>query len=110
MTGFTRHDLPADIAVFTGDFASQPLVFAHLLDVAPHLDLTHVEVIQSGFEARLKGYFDASVAAELAEDAQTLVLILPAAHAGMDCPVTDTAHLRALGTFRGVVPHLSATP
>jgi hypothetical protein len=24
MTGYTRRDLPADIAVFAGDFASQP--------------------------------------------------------------------------------------
>jgi hypothetical protein len=35
MTGYVRRDLPADIAVFAGDFASQPLAFAHLLDAAP---------------------------------------------------------------------------
>lgn len=33
------------VAVFAGTFASQPLVFAHLLDAFPALDLDHVEVI-----------------------------------------------------------------
>lgn len=110
MTGFTRHDLPADIAVFTGDFASQPLVFAHLLDIAGDIDLSHVEVIQSGHLARLGAYFDATTAAQLAEGAKTLVLILPAAHEGVACPVAQTAHLTPLGSFRGTVPHLSAAP
>ena len=46
LTGWTRHDLPADITVHAGDFASQPAVFAHLLTDCPTLDLTHVEVIR----------------------------------------------------------------
>jgi hypothetical protein len=59
MTGFVRRDLPADIAVFAGDFASQPLAFAHLLDAAPLLDLTHVEVIREAPETRLGRVFRA---------------------------------------------------
>lgn len=107
MTHFTRRDLPADIAVFGGTFASQPLVFAHLLDVAPELELEHVEVIQSGHQARLEARFDGPVARDLAGRAQTIVLILPAAFSGMACPVTQTRHLTALGVHRGTVPHLS---
>ncbi|WP_044006311.1 hypothetical protein [Jannaschia sp. CCS1] len=110
MTTYARRDLPADITVFAGDFASQPLVFAHLLDVAPELDLGHVEVIQSGHAARLRAYFEVSVVRELADCAGTLVLILPAAFAGAECPVPETAHLQARGIFRGTVPHLSALP
>ncbi|GAB5448574.1 hypothetical protein [Gymnodinialimonas sp.] len=110
MTAYTRTNLPADIAVFAGDFASQPLVFAHLLDVAPGLDLTHVEVIQNGHGARLGVYFEADVAARLADGAKTLVLVLPAAHPGLDCPVPETAHLVPLGVQRGTVPHLSPQP
>ncbi|MEX3016695.1 hypothetical protein [Gymnodinialimonas hymeniacidonis] len=107
MTSYTRRNLPADITIFAGDFASQPLAFAHLLDTAPDLDLTHVEVIQSNHTARLSAYF--SPVPTLPTDG-TLILILPAAHAGLACPVTETAHLTPLGTFRGTVPHLSATP
>lgn len=110
MTTYTRSDLPADIAVFAGEFASQPLVFAHLLDTAPDLDLTHVEVIQNGHGARLGAYFDTATAARLAEGARTLVLILPAAHGGLACPMSQTPHLTPLGTHRGTVPHLSARP
>lgn len=110
MSGFTRRDLPADISVFAGDFVSQPLVFAHLLDVAPGLDLTHVEVIQSGHATRLAPYFEPSMVETLTRDAKTLVLILPAAFEGADCPVPATEHLAPLGLFRGTIPHLSATP
>lgn len=113
MTGptFTRHDLPADIAVFAGDFASQPLVFAHLLDAAPDLDLGHVEVIQSGREARLGSHFDEATVARLGtERANTLVLILPAAYDGLTCPLTTTPLLKPLGTHRGTIPHLSPAP
>lgn len=108
---FTRHDLPADIAVFAGDFSSQPLVFAHLLDAAPDLDLGHVEVIQSNRPARLGAYFDAATVARLGtERANTLVLILPAAFGGLTCPMTKTPLLKPLGTHRGTVPHLRSTP
>lgn len=104
MTRFTRHDLPADVAVFAGDFASQPLVFAHLLDEAPDLDLGHVEVIQSNHTARLAAYF--SPVPDLPTD-RTLVLILPAAYPGLICPITETTRLTPLGTRRGTVPHLT---
>lgn len=107
MTTYTRHNLPADITIFAGEFASQPLVFAHLLDVAPDLDLTHVEVIQTNHTARLAAYF--SPIPELPSD-KTLVLILPAAHPDPACPISETAHLRPLGTFRGTVPYLTETP
>lgn len=110
MTTYTRRDLPADITVLAGEFASQPLVFAHLLDVAPELDLGHVEVIQSGHSTRLGAHFEEAVARELTQGAATLVLILPAAFEGADCPVQETAHLTQVGVFRGTVPHLSALP
>ncbi|WP_224813647.1 hypothetical protein [Hasllibacter sp. MH4015] len=109
MSDYTRRDLPADITVLAGEFASQPLVFAHLLDEAPNLDLTHVEVIQANHAARLAARFDAAQVAGLPSDG-TVVLILPAAHPGAECPIGDTAHLRRLGTFRGTIPHLSAAP
>ncbi len=112
MTGFTRHNLPADIAVFSGAFASQPLVFAHLLDTCSALDLGHVEVIQSSDPARrLSGHFDAATAQSIlaAADADTtLVLILPAAFDGLECPFPGSARLRPLGVFRGTIPHLTA--
>lgn len=110
VTSYARHDLPADIAVFAGEFESQPLVFAHLLDVEPQLDLTHVEVIQSGHLARLRARFEEATAVVLARGAGTLVLILPAAYAGLTCPVAQTPLLKPLGLFRGTVPHLSVTP
>jgi hypothetical protein len=109
VTQFTRRNLPADITVLHGTFASQPLVFAHLLDVAPTLDLTHVEVIQTNHRARLEAYFDTETARDFPHS-ETLVLILPAAHEGLACPVSETAHLRPIGTFRGTIPHLSEAP
>lgn len=110
MTNYARRDLPADIAVFGGDFASQPLVFAHLLDVAPSLDLEHIAVIQSGHAARLRAHFDEALARDLAEAAGTLILVLPAAFEGMECPVTRTSRLSDLGVHRGTVPYLRVQP
>ncbi len=107
---FTRRDLPADITVLSGDIATQPLVFAHLLDEAPDMDLSHVEVIQSGHDARLRVYFDEATTARLSGAAPTLVLILPAARPSLEYPVGETAHLTLLGTIRGTVSHLSAAP
>ncbi|HID68567.1 MAG TPA: hypothetical protein EYP31_10005 [Roseibacterium sp.] len=106
MTTYTRQNLPADIHVFAGALQGQPLVFAHLLDVAPDLDLTHVEVIQSNHTPRLSAHFDRVTCARLDQNGQTLILILPAAHRGLKCPITQTTHLRALGAFRGTIPHL----
>ncbi len=113
MTAFVRRDLPADIEVFAGDFASQPLAFAHLLDAARALDLTHVEVIREERpDARLGTYFDGAtikkIRAETAE-CDTLILVLPAAWEGQTCPLGPTAHLTALGTYRGTVPRMVPT-
>ncbi|WP_025311875.1 hypothetical protein [Roseicyclus elongatus] len=100
--------LPAEITVFAGDFASQPLAFAHLWDVAPDLDLDHVEVIPRANAAkRLAPYFDAATIARLTAHPQdTLILVLPAAHATPDCPLGATDRLTALGPIRGQVPQL----
>jgi hypothetical protein len=113
MTGFTRRDLPADIAVFAGDFASQPLAFAHLLDAAPMLDLTHVEVIGGTDPTpRLGTYFEPEAIRAIRQAAgarDTLILVLPAAHASAECPLGATERLAALGTHRGTVPRMVAT-
>lgn len=110
MTEYARHDLPADIAVYAGTFASQPLVFAYLCEVAPGLDLGQVDVIQSRHAARLRAHFDAATAARLAATGGTLVVVRPGAYAGLACPLPDRAPLRALGMFRGTVPHLREVP
>lgn len=111
MTGFTRHQIPAEITVFAGDFASQPLAFAHLLDAAPMMDLDHVEVIQTTDPtARLAVYFSPTTAAAItaAKGARdTLILVLPAAFEGLECPLPPTAHLAPLGRFRGTITRLS---
>jgi len=112
LTGFTRRDLPADITVFAGDFESQPLVFAHLLDLSPELDLGHVEVVQGPRPLpRLAARFGDDGAQRLLEAAapyDTLVLILPAAFDGLICPVSGSEHLSPLGVHRGTVPHMVA--
>lgn len=110
MTGFVRRDLPADITVFAGDFASQPLAFAHVLDAAPELDLTHVDVIRDADPTRRLGlYFETSTVAAIRDTAamrDTIVLVLPAAHDGPTCPLGPTEHLTPLGTYRGTVPRM----
>jgi len=74
------------VTVFAGDFASQPLVFAHLLDNADQhglaLDLDHVEVIQGAPSRRLAHVFSAEDTARIAaarDPHDTLVLIFPEA-------------------------------
>ncbi len=99
--------VPAEIAAFAGRFASQPLVFAHLLDEAPALELEHVEVCQgTGLRARLGGYFDEArvtgVLVALGAD-DTCVLVLPDAGS-----FAGSARLRPLGAFSGTV--LRAAP
>ncbi|MEM8582135.1 MAG: hypothetical protein AAGA38_14365 [Pseudomonadota bacterium] len=98
---------PVEIAVFSGQFASQPLVFAHLLDEKPSLELDHVEVCQgTGLRARLGGYFAATVITEILvalEDEDTCVLLLPDAGT-----FTGSKRLRRLGAFPGTM--LRATP
>jgi hypothetical protein len=111
LTGFTRHDLPCDIVVHAGRFDGQPAAFAHLLGACPELDLTHVEVIRDRPATRLRARFSAETADEIAIAGaawNTLVLILPAAYPGLDCPLRDTQDLPHLGTWRGRVPHMVA--
>lgn len=111
MTGYTRHDLPCDIVVHAGNFSGQPAVFAHLLAVCPELDLGHVEVIRERPAIRLRARFDADTVEEIAIAGgawNSLILILPAAYAGLDCPLGDGPALPRLGVWRGRIPHLVA--
>ena len=106
--------LPAEIAVFAGSFASQPLAFAHLLDVAPGLDLDHVEVIPlARAETRLAPYFEAGTIARLCRSAppgDTLVLVLPGAYPDLDCPLGGSTRLRPLGPLRGTIRRFVTDP
>lgn len=102
--------LPAEITVLAGRFgafpAAQPLVFAHLGDVAPALDLDHVEVVPVDGAVRLAAYFEEGTRAALhraAGGADTLVLVLPEAFEGLDPPPLTSPKLRDLGAFRGLV-------
>ena len=112
MTGFTRHSLPAEIAVFAGAFQSQPLAFAHLQDIAPSLNLDHVEVIKLADPTpRLRPYFDGQTIEGLktrSGDLDTIILILPAAYDGLECPLVGSDKLTALGAMRGVVTRMVA--
>jgi hypothetical protein len=113
MTGWVRRDLPADIVVHAGDFDSQPDVFAHLLATGADLDLTHVEVVQAAPLARLRARFDADMADDIMRHAgrlNTIVLILPAAYTGLDCPLPPAGRLPRLGTWRGRIPHMTSDP
>jgi len=91
---------PARIGVFVGCFASQPLVFAHLMDEAPELSMERIEVCQgTGLRARLGGYFDAATVTEVLvalEGDDSCVLLLPGAGAFSGSP-----RLRPLGAFDG---------
>jgi len=90
-----------DIAVASGVFASQPLVFAHLFDTAPGLDLDRTDVLQGTvIRTRLGHYFPPQTITDIltamgADD--TLVLFLPGA-----VPV-ETVRLRNLGVYAGTV-------
>lgn len=111
MTGWTRHDLPCDIVVHAGQFPGQPAAFACLLARCPELDLAHVEVIRERPATRLRARFDEDTANEIAIAGgawNTLVLILPAAYAGLDCPLSDGPDLPRLGLWRGRISHLVA--
>lgn len=91
------------VAVYAGDFVSQPLVFAHLGDAMPGLDLDHVEVIcGQDPRARLAHALGPETAAAV-EDAlglaTTCVLIFAeAVPQGARLP-DDTGRLRFLGGF-----------
>ena len=111
MTGWTRHDLPADIIVHAGDFMNQPAAYAAILAACPALDLTHVEVIHGAPRLRLAARFDPAAAATIETAAlgqNTVILILPAAYQGLECPLPDRPDLPRLGLWRGRIPHLVA--
>ena len=94
-----------DVQVWAGDFASQQLAFAHLLDCADRagaaLDLDRVEVVPVRDAARLAHVFG-DRAAEVARAAgarDTLVLLV-----GAGAPFGATARLDDLGVHPGSVP------
>ena len=95
----------AEIPVASGRFASQPLVFAHLWDVTPDLDLDAIDVIQgTSMRARLGGYFGAVLVTEILtrmEADNTLVLFLPGS------VPADNPKLRSLGNFTGTLVRAS---
>ncbi|MBM2576001.1 hypothetical protein JQC91_06765 [Jannaschia sp. Os4] len=100
--------LAASIAVLAGDFASQQLAYAHVLDACERQglspDLDHVEVVRAPFGPRLAGWFPDEVAKEVeaaADGADTLIVVLPGALLGRE--MAATARLRALGRFDGTV-------
>ncbi|PRY25508.1 hypothetical protein CLV78_102688 [Aliiruegeria haliotis] len=94
------------IDVYSGSFASQPLVFAHLGAAMPGLRLDDVEVICGVDPRRRLAHAFLAEAAEAVEDAMglddTCVLIFPDAVATMPGALPDaTDLLRHLGTFDG---------
>ena len=90
----------AAIGVLAGDFASQRLAFAHLLDACPEADFEQVEVVARPFAARLAHWFDAEVVAALeAVPEDTLVLTFP----GSGVPLAPTGRLRAVGRHAGTL-------
>jgi hypothetical protein len=107
---YHRVNLPADIAVFAGSFASQPLAFAHLLDLCPTLNLDHIEVIPAfGCQTRLAAHFDPEVISDIRfhlGTAETCILVLPAAFKELECPLRATELLRPLGDFRGTIARM----
>jgi hypothetical protein len=92
---------PAQIFVMAGQFQSQPMVFVHLLDVAPDLNLDHIDVICGGDPSkRLGHYFDPDTPALIRDqmgDMNTVILFLPGAGAFPD----GSDLLKSLGTWAG---------
>lgn len=99
----TARRLPATLHLWSGDFASQQLAFAHLLDSAEErgqvLDLDAVEVIPISEAPR-------RLAAYLGSDLPSFsgpVIVLLAAPPGSPAPFGDTGHLRYEGGLPGHV-------
>jgi len=96
---------PAPISAYCGDFASQQLAFAHLLDCADRqgrdVDLDAVEVIGRGqMPTRLAHYFDSATVAEVtraAGEADTVILMTDSDL----LDATSSDRLRYLGVFAG---------
>ena len=97
----TARSVPATLHIWSGDFASQQLAFAHLLDCAEEsgqvFDLDAVEVIPIA-ETRRR------LAPYLGRDLPSFsgpVIILLATSPGSPAPFTHTRHLRYEGAFPG---------
>ncbi|MGB3409219.1 MAG: hypothetical protein WBA67_17185 [Jannaschia sp.] len=99
--------LEAEIEVLAGRFASQQLAFAHLLDAAEVSglapDLDQVEVILPPHGKRLRGFFDADTAGEIAAEAvsDTVILVLPGAL--VTGRFDADARMRRIGRYVGQV-------
>ena len=89
--------VPATIHLMGGDFASQPLAFAHLLDASEAqttlLDFDHIEVLQKPFDTRLAHWH----LPDPQTPHQTLIAFLP----GSGGPLQPTQHLETIGAFEG---------
>lgn len=92
------------VELAAGVFASQPLVFAHLADLAPAADLDAVEVIApKGRGPRLAHLFGpdgAAAIAALLTPGDSVIACLPGAGIAPDV-LAASAHLRPLGPFPG---------
>lgn len=102
--------LSVTLSVFGGDFASQPLAFAHMLDTCPEIDLDAVDVLQGDIPKRLKGYFNAAERAQVERGLgarDTCIVVAPGAGR---VPEADTAHLTWLGRFPGHIIRVEAAP
>lgn len=86
---------PATVHIWCGTFASQALVFAHLMDCGVE-DLDRIEVLAPGEEARLKHF---GIADRPEGSFGSLVLDV----AAFESPAAfgDTEHLTYLGAFEG---------
>lgn len=86
------------IGVLAGDFATQQLAFAHLLDVAPQADFDQVEVLARPVDRRLAHYFAADDGPEATLE-DTLILLMP----GSGVPLVRTDRLRVVGRYSGTI-------
>ena len=94
-------------AVYSGDFASQQLAFAHLLDscdrLGVHVDFDFVDVIPvATAKRRLGAYFEGTTAdqAIAAADGDTLIVIRSAACNSFP-PFSGTERLSLISTLEG---------
>ncbi|CUH40322.1 hypothetical protein JSE7799_03054 [Jannaschia seosinensis] len=89
----------ATIGILAGEFASQQLAFAHLLDVCPEADLDQVEVVARPFKTRLAHWFGTDLPDLPEGSGDVLVLTFP----GSGVPQEPTARLRPVGRFTGTL-------
>ena len=96
----------AAIGILAGDFASQQLAFAHLLDARPEADLDQVEVLARPWEKRLAHWFgdDPPDLSDVTEDMLVLTF-----H-GSDVLLEPTERLRVVGRHTGIVTRVVMEP